>query len=209
MKLYSALYHEFYPFHGFTNLFGGMAAIHHPEEMTDPGALVIWGGADIHPSFYGQPNTHSHVGPHPSRRDMDEWNLMGGAIERGIPVIGICRGAQMLCARAGGTLVQHVDGHGGNHIVVTNDEKEFRVNSLHHQMMNPFGVKHEMIAWTKEKVAKKFLDSNGDVEIPCEPEMVYFPEIKGIAIQWHPEMMGDQSDATLYIQEWMVKNVAN
>jgi putative glutamine amidotransferase len=69
--------------------------------------LVIAGGADVNPSRYGE---HPH--PHTTRwrddRDVSEFALLDAADDLGLPVLGICRGMQVMAARAGGRLVQHV-----------------------------------------------------------------------------------------------------
>ena len=79
-------------------------------------ALVITGGYDLDPAAYGQQ-------PHPTtdqpRTDRDAWEfaLLRGALDRGLPVLGICRGAQVLNVAFGGTLHQHLPdvlGHSGH-----------------------------------------------------------------------------------------------
>jgi gamma-glutamyl-gamma-aminobutyrate hydrolase PuuD len=144
---------------------------------------------------------------------------MQRAIEMGISIIGVCRGAQMGCAAAGGWLIQNVHGHAGwgGHEVTTDDGIVFNVNSIHHQMMVPDGVEHELIAWSSERRAEKFQPETspaygidaGDSWYPAEtwkePEFVYFPKIKCYAIQWHPEGMKSDSDATRYVLEYITK----
>jgi gamma-glutamyl-gamma-aminobutyrate hydrolase PuuD len=127
---------------------------------------------------------------------------MQRASELGLPIIGVCRGAQMLCALAGGILFQHVNHHGGRHVVKTFDDREILVNSLHHQMMCPTGTNHELIAWMPQKLSDVYVDEDRLVpseEVVVEPEFVYFPDIKGFAIQWHPEMMQMDAEANQYV----------
>src|SRR5438067_2150266 len=78
--------------------------------------LVIWGGADISPSIYGEPvGPRTGAGHEPSFRDRTEMAAVDAAIKVGIPLIGVCRGAQLMCAMSGGKLVQDVQGHMGSH----------------------------------------------------------------------------------------------
>jgi putative glutamine amidotransferase len=73
--------------------------------------LLLTGGTDIHPSRYG----HASAGSRDIEHDRDalEAEAWAAAAIRGIPVLGICRGFQAINVFAGGTLLQHVDGHAG------------------------------------------------------------------------------------------------
>ena len=73
--------------------------------------LLISGGADLHPERYGQPSRGS-LTMEPDR-DALEHEAWIAAQERGLPVLGVCRGFQAINAFSGGTLLQHVDGHQG------------------------------------------------------------------------------------------------
>jgi anthranilate/para-aminobenzoate synthase component II len=213
-KLYSVLYGDFYPFvsllahvehpdredDGFNAVNNAdLIRVTSPTEVVDPdSALIVWGGADIHPDLYKRKRSmRSGAGNYPSPRDIIEWSCMDKAIELGIPIIGICRGAQMLCAKAGGYLYQDTRGHAGqDHRMVTPDGTEYIVNSLHHQMLAPWDVEHKLLGWSPEKISPYYDDEGKMVDAPCEPELVVFPKIKGIAAQWHPEMMGPDAKAT-------------
>lgn len=208
MRLVSAYYQDYYPWDQM-GLFNKFITSSNPEDLTKTDCLVVWGGADIWPGFYKkQLSKMGHGGYQPSKRDIIEWTMMVKAKELGIPIIGVCRGAQMLCALAGGYLMQHINGHGGNHIVLTNDGKQFVTNSLHHQMMVPktpdgADVPHELIAWMPELRSDVYWDEDKKVDHAQEPEFIYFNAVKGIAIQWHPEMMGVNSDANKYVANFI------
>ena len=149
-------------------------------------AILFEGGSDIHPSIYNNPNTHSSVGDMPSRRDVFEVNAMKDAIKKKALIIGICRGAQLACALAGGKLVQHVNHHGRSHSVSTTDETIFNVSSVHHQQMYPWDIEHDLLAWSAQ--SDVFLGHEIDEDLVyTEPEAVYFPQINALAFQWHPE----------------------
>lgn len=75
-------------------------------------ALIVAGGADVDPAAYKQ---EPHAETKKVRPDRDAWEiaLLDAADERGIPVLGICRGMQVMAVRAGGSLDQHVPDHLG------------------------------------------------------------------------------------------------
>jgi hypothetical protein len=75
------------------------------------------------------------------------------------------------------------------------------VSSAHHQMMNPFGTKHDLIAWATEKQSHCYLsEREKEIEMSVEPEIIYFPEVKGLAVQWHPEFMNERDEAVIYLK---------
>lgn len=202
--LYSALYND--DCHPFNILCANTDVVKDPEELVEKdSALIIWGGQDINPEYYRHP---MHPTTHPGgMRDRLEWSLMQRAIEMGITIIGVCRGAQMACAAAGGWLIQNVHHHHGGHMVETSDGKKFRVNSIHHQMMVPNDVEHELLVWSATNLSNiyGYMD-NQEWTPPAgwrEPEFVYFPKINGYAIQWHPEGMAGDSEATQYVLNYI------
>lgn len=209
-KLVSVLYDDFYPFASVINkdhkpfpAVKTLECIDNPNDLTPDSVLLLWGGGDIHPSLYGKKRSKesgAYVNG-PSRRDEIEWACLHRAVEIGVPIIGICRGAQMLCAAAGGYLMQHVDNHAGyGHTITTDTGDIYKVNSLHHQMMVPFEVDHELLAWSTQSLSDIYHDEDHILNhIKCEPELVVFPKIKGIAAQWHPEMMKEDAEATQYL----------
>jgi putative glutamine amidotransferase len=73
--------------------------------------LLLTGGGDIDPARYGRPNEGSREID--QARDALEALAWEAAADRGVPVLGICRGLQAINVFAGGTLLQHVDGHEG------------------------------------------------------------------------------------------------
>ncbi|HEX4467710.1 MAG TPA: gamma-glutamyl-gamma-aminobutyrate hydrolase family protein [Solirubrobacteraceae bacterium] len=76
--------------------------------------LLLAGGADLDPASYGQP-THLETHDTVPERDAFEIALVRGAIERDLPVLGICRGMQLLNVALGGTLIQHLPERYGHH----------------------------------------------------------------------------------------------
>lgn len=213
MRLVSGLYPDFHPFYDL-DMFESCVCVGNPEELQQGDVLIIHGGADISPSLYGKGRSSRGWGRlEPSRRDAQEWALMQRAKELNIPIIGICRGAQMMCALEGGHLIQDIDNHSGMHLVTTKDNAAFMTNSIHHQQLVPAG-NYELIAWTPPR-SKKYWDVTEKGEDTClpvnplglDPEFVYYPGIKGFAIQWHPEMMQVTSPANIYVNQFIKDHV--
>lgn len=226
--LYSACFdYPSTPFDSLTRT-GKVTPVLYPGDMTNfDSALIVWGGADISPDLYKHP-TSARCAPYSPRRDRLEWDLMKEAVEMEIPIIAVCRGAQMACAAAGGFLLQDVNRHAGNgHSVKTSDGKKFWTNSLHHQMMVPYHTEHELVAWAEETVGAPYVFKDDKMFNPVEygysnaadaaetdkwrePEFVYFKKLfdkpaAAYAIQWHPEMMADDVPATRYILQYIKK----
>jgi putative glutamine amidotransferase len=86
-----------------------------PAEVLDlVDGLILAGGADIDPSFYGAEPDPETVDTMPER-DAFEIALARGAIARDLPVLGICRGMQLINVACGGTLLQHLPERFGHH----------------------------------------------------------------------------------------------
>jgi anthranilate/para-aminobenzoate synthase component II len=166
------------------------------------GMLLLWGGEDVSPSLYNQTcNSFTIANEQPSQRDLNECGLINKAIQLGIPIVGICRGAQLLCAKVGGTLVQHVTGHGRPHLVSTYDKKEYTVTSSHHQMMNPGNTDHTLLAWSQGLSKCYLVEDDQEITMEIEPEIVYFPALKALAIQSHPEWLPSADKFNGYLKK--------
>lgn len=172
------------------------------QGLEEADAMVIWGGADISPSLYKEPPILGSGPEEPSKRDVIEWSAISEAIKKDILIIGVCRGAQLLCAYAGGSLIQDVDGHEGEHFIETYGGDFLKCSSSHHQMMYPFKVKHDMLAWCPKPLSKEYRSGVVKPTPPVEPEVVWFPEIKGLAIQCHPEW-----HTSSHFNEWMFNEI--
>ncbi len=154
--------------------------------------IVLTGGADVEPSRYGHDNHASDTEP---ARDEVEFTLFETALGDGLPVLGICRGLQLINVHQGGTLQQHVPEH-SRYDIAPHEESHVltitpgstlhrlygdtaRVNSLHHQTVDAVGRGLRVTAVAED----------GTVE---GVEMDGMPVV---AVQWHPEMMnhGDPS----------------
>lgn len=101
---------------------GGLALLLPPDPqlVEQPGellamldGLLLAGGADIDPATYGQ-QPHSQTQETVPERDAFEIALTRGAIERDVPLLGICRGMQLINVALGGSLTQHLPDHLGH-----------------------------------------------------------------------------------------------
>ena len=158
--------------------------------------LVIWGGTDINPRIYEQ--IPWKASPPDIDRDQRESRCVVRAISLKIPILGICRGSQLLCALLGGELWQHVDNHGyGSHLTkLTRDfpgfpaDREVVMTTSHHQMMIPT-KEMEILAYThnrctlKERMQGTSKITSHQAEI--EPEIVFSSRYRALMIQGHPE----------------------
>ena len=157
-----------------------------------PDLIIFTGGEDINPSMYGEP-----VGMYTAylpKRDSFCNKLWNYAIENEVPTIGICRGAQFLCVKNSGSLIQHVNGHGSYHMIKAQNGEQMYMSSTHHQMMNPFTAplgSYQILAYTAPRISNTYLNGwNKPVDPPqVEPEVVFFRYTKSLAIQGHPEYM--------------------
>lgn len=157
--------------------------------------LVITGGRDVDPATYGQaahPSTDEPAGD----RDAWEFALVGGALARGLPLFGICRGAQVINVALGGSLHQHlpdVVGHYqhqlGNAVFSTSSIRTVpgtRLAALVGESTDAQCYHHQAIAELGTGLIASAWDSDGVIEAV---EMVPSGDRDRwvVAVQWHPE----------------------
>ena len=153
--------------------------------------IIITGGSDISPSWYGET---ALPGTHPSfEQDLTEFAAITYALNNGIPLAGICRGAQFLNCLAGGRLRQDVTKHrGGNHRVQDGDGGIYEVNSMHHQMMVPsMRMDYDLLLWANQGSE----DTHEKAPIVTEVEALFYPDMAALCFQPHPEF-NHNGDAT-------------
>jgi gamma-glutamyl-gamma-aminobutyrate hydrolase PuuD len=182
MKLLSADWQENDPF----GLFDQVEFVSKISDVKDADALILWGGEDIGTEIYNQKANKYVYATKKSARDEREIAMVRQAMQQEIPIIGICRGAQLLCALSGGSLAQHIEGHGNSHAVTLHDEggTVIRCNSSHHQMMLP--PPSAKILATSE-ATYGIGQYNEAINYERVNEVVYFPNTNGLGIQPHPE----------------------
>lgn len=168
---------------------GGIAtAIYLPEVDLSYDGLVLCGGPDVHPGRYGEGMDGTKAIDEP--RDEAELRLAEAFIKAGKPVLGVCRGCQVLNVFFGGTLIQDIPGAEGVHHFDVDLVHEatavegsllhrlygsrFPVNSMHHQAVKKLGdgLKATMFSETVPVV-----------------EAIEHENLPVFAVQWHPERM--------------------
>jgi len=153
--------------------------------MTKQKPLVLWGGVDVSPDLYDK-YRHSKT-QHPNNvRDQFEIDTFEAAYIDDKPIIGVCRGAQLLCILNSGSLYQHSTGHNESHDIVTKDNHLFRsVSADHHQIMIPKGD-YELLAWDT-RPTKVWTSEDNTETIVLTPEVIWYPKTRSLCIQPHPE----------------------
>jgi len=162
--------------------------------------LILTGGEDIDPAYYGHPEylpfcDQTYMNP---RRDQFEWKLLESWKNNPIPLLGICRGMQLINVFLGGTLIPDLP-RAGYHIHSMYDKKDDRyhtlsippnsplaklvetgesqINSAHHQAVQNPGKNIKIIAFSNEGVPEALTWA--------DPENLPWM----MAVQWHPERM--------------------
>jgi putative glutamine amidotransferase len=196
---------------------GGVALILPPDDhlVAEPDevlrlldGLILAGGADIDPASYGQ-EAHPQTLDTVPERDAFEIALTRAAIERDMPVLGICRGMQLINVACGGTLLQHLPelvGHeehrrvlgsfeGADHDVSLQrgsiaahaaGEVAHATKSHHHQGVDRLG---------------EGLVVSGQSAFDEVPEAIELPDSRFVlGVQWHPEADPASSVISAFVQ---------
>jgi len=162
------------------------------EIMEVVSGLVLTGGEDVAPARYGAV-PHAALDAADTDRDAIEVALFAAARTRGLPVLAICRGIQLVNVALGGTLFQHLpeerpgpidhaDAHGTHELEIAPDTLmhrtlhtlRARVNSRHHQAVRDLAPGLKASAWAPDGVIEG-----------AEPASAAEPWL--LAVQWHPE----------------------
>lgn len=153
--------------------------------------LVVTGGKDVDPAAYGQVR-HPATDEPACDRDAWEFALLAEALSRGLPVLGICRGAQLLNVALGGTLHQHLPdvlghcGHrAGNAVFTTMTVRTVagtRLAALVGESCEVPCYHHQAIADLGDRLLVSGRDDDGVIEAIELPGDNFV-----VAVQWHPE----------------------
>ena len=160
-------------------------------------ALLLPGGGDLEPWRYGQKNLGSRSMD--AGRDQQEWDLLDLFVWQRKPILGICRGLQVINVYFGGSLIQDLEGHSAvngadrYHTAQTTDPKMEKlfgfkavVNSAHHQAVDRLG--RGLIAFQRAP--------DGIVE------GLYHESFPVWAVQWHPERL-ERKEGSLFLRFWL------
>ncbi len=162
------------------------------DSIEEANLVVFTGGEDVTPAFYKEPKgKYTQNNP---KRDDNENYAFDTCIKLGLPMVGICRGNQILTVFSGGRLIQHQENPKFIHSIKTYDNKELLVSSTHHQAAYPYDMdkdSYKLLGWT-EDISKFHLNGLNE-EISNKPfkevEVIYFPKTNCLGIQPHPEML--------------------
>lgn len=162
--------------------------------LAKAGGLLLSGGGDVGPALYGAARSPL-CGPGDWKRDRMEIYLCRKALERDLPVMGICRGVQVMNVALQGTLLQHVEGHSrmdlprdavhdvllqaGTRLQAIFGREKLGVNSRHHQAVSTLG----------RGLRASAVAPDGVVEAVELPGASFF-----VGVQWHPESMYEAYD---------------
>jgi len=176
-----------------------------PAVLARVDGLVLPGGGDVAPAAYGaaaDPQTHGVD----EARDAWEMACARFALAHDLPLLAICRGAQVLNVAVGGTLVQHLPGHAcaaryQEHVHTVRvaprladllGAGEVGTNSLHHQAVGEPGAGVRPVGWAPDGTVEAF-------EVDGHPA--------ALAVQWHPELLaGEPAHERLF--SWVVAAAA-
>ena len=157
--------------------------------------IVIGGGEDVHPALYGKPMYVELCGETDISRDSIETILIRHALQNAIPILGICRGQQIINAVEGGTLIpdlptfnpgpiQHRNKSDSAHQVIAEPgswlaemtgRDAFWVNSRHHQAVDDVSDNFTISAYSTDSIIES-IEIRKDLDHPF-----------AVAVQWHPE----------------------
>ncbi len=185
---------------------GGIPVILAPTQLDAVPALVerldgicLSGGPDIDPFVYGAGERHPQLGATQPLVDAFELTVARVADAAGLPLLGICRGAQALNVARGGTLHQHVDGHRQDELATVPTQQvavdpgsrlaaitgtELTVNSFHHQAVDVPGTGLRVVARADDGTVEAIEDRMRTLLL---------------GVQWHAEtLVGQAQHAALF-----------
>jgi putative glutamine amidotransferase len=166
-----------------------------PELVERLDGICLSGGPDLDPDAYGASTRHPELGPTEPGLDAFELAVARAADAAGLPVLGVCRGAQTINVARGGTLHQHVEGHrqaaratARTHSVTVSADSglaeltgagKLEVNSFHHQAVDIPGAGLRIVARAIDGTVEA-------IEDRTRPLL--------LGVQWHAETLADRPE---------------
>jgi len=179
---------------------GGTAVVLPPAAAADAevlerlDAVVFAGGADLDPGLYGEEPHPETTGLRPER-DAAEVPLMKAALDRDVPLLGICRGMQVLSVVRGGSLLQHLPDAVGHE----RHRPAPGTYGMHEVRLQPGSLAHRLLGdhVSVPSYHHQGLASPGDLSVTGwaddeTPEVVEDPSLRfALGVLWHPEAGDD------------------
>jgi putative glutamine amidotransferase len=180
-------------------------SVRHSQNIEFIDALIVGGGDDIDPKYYeGETNNKDKID---IKRDQLEIDWVKKALKKTIPLIGICRGAQLINVVSGGSLFQdirslrqhtynrpgllptkQVQVSKGSLLASILNTRLLRVNSLHHQSIRMTGANLKVVGWDLDNITQAVESKEDNI----------------IGLQWHPEYL-IYLPSQFAIFRWLVK----
>lgn len=170
------------------------------ESVLEADLVIFSGGTDVDPQLYGEKPHKTTL--FDTRRDEIDIRLYTLCVEEGIPMFGVCRGAQFLSVMNGGKLFQHIDGHQGNHSIIDSrtGSEIMKVSSCHHQMVMPNTLNGmEVLAFARKTTERWTNDKNCFVSDTQDIEAFFYRDTCCLGVQGHPEY-----EDYHYFQKWVL-----
>lgn len=169
------------------------------------GLLITGGGHDVDPALYGETTMHPTVTLRP-KRTLFEMEITKRALEKNIPILGICGGEQLLNVALGGTLIQHIpDSVPG---ALEHNQKACRHKPTHKIKITPGTRLHQLVGTEDLDVnsihhqAVKDLAPQVVVNAVAPDGVIEGIEAPGyrfcLGLQWHPEFLISSQERTLF-----------
>lgn len=175
-------------------------------------AIIISGGQDIHPMFYNE-EPNQKLGLVYSKVDQYQIDLTKLALEDNKPILGICRGHQVLNVACGGTLYQDLSVINDN--ILKHSQQGKRYDYSHKVNIKEGSILRNLLG--EEKLVNSFhhqcikdLGRGLKVSAVASDGVIEAVEMEGkdfvVGVQWHPEMMVTESDDMLIIFKELIKH---
>ena len=152
-----------------------------PATLRHFDGVCLPGGPDVDPARYGAGEVHAAVGAVDADHDALDLAVARTAVELGMPVLGICRGHQVLNVALGGTLVQHIEDHRFVHHAVALAPDSLAAAAVGHEAPVGHSVHHQAIDRLGAGLVVTGRADDGTIEA------VELPGRWVVGVQWHPE----------------------